>query len=474
MLKQKFILAMAFSTAAGSAMAFENVDFTNAAEATVNSVVSIKSFSSARSQQYMNPFESDPFFEYFFGPGAGRNKGKNQSKPQQEPELRESGLGSGVIISSDGFIVTNNHVIEGAEKLEITLNDNRTFEGTVIGTDPGTDLALIQIDADSLSAITMGDSEQVKVGEWVLAVGNPFGLTSTVTAGIISAKARNVSSVTGTQQGRVESYLQTDAAVNPGNSGGALVNLKGELIGINSAIYSQTGNYAGNSFAIPTTIVNKVIDDLRQYGVVQRAYLGLRYGVLTPQLAREKGISATAGLYVSAIEPNSAAEEAGIQEGDVIVSIDGRPATTTGELQELMARHRPGDTVAISVLRDNSPIAFSVTLRNIHGDTDVTKPMTFSDLGCDFERPDEKTLKRLGLSGGLQVKNVTEGRFRDAGIRDGFIILDINNARVTSAAEVEQLYNAIVESDEYDHVMFITGIYPGAKRKQFYAVDLTE
>ena len=279
-----------------TASAFENVDFTRAAEATVNSVVSIKSYVKPTPQRRssdmggFNPFEGDPFFEFFFGPSQPRRQQpqrKEKEGAKEEPQMRQSGLGSGVIIKGNGLIITNNHVIDGADRLEVTLNDNRSFDATVVGTDATTDLAVIKIDADSLQAIMMGDSENLRVGEWVLAVGNPFGFTSTVTAGIVSAKARNISSTTGyrSRQG-VESYIQTDAAVNPGNSGGALVNLNGELVGINTAIYSQTGNYAGNSFAIPTSIVSKIVDDIEKYGTVQRA-LPVSYTHLTLPTNRE-------------------------------------------------------------------------------------------------------------------------------------------------------------------------------------------
>lgn len=453
--------------------AFENVDFTRAAEATVNGVVSIKSYASARSaQRYYNPFENDPFFEFFFGPQTPR---RQQPQKQQQPELRQSGLGSGVIVGADGYIVTNNHVIDGAEKLEITLNDNRTFDATVVGADPTTDLALIKIEASDLHVIPMGDSESLKIGEWVLAVGNPFGFTSTVTAGIVSAKARNISTVAGLQSNGIESFIQTDAAVNPGNSGGALVNLRGELVGINAAIYSQTGNYAGNSFAIPVSIVKKVIDDLQTYGNVQRAFLGIRYGELTPQLAKEKDVTAVSGgLYVGAVEDMSAASDAGIQEGDVIFAIDGYQTVTAGQLQEIIAKHRPGDAIIVSLIRDNKPMELSVVLRNSKGNTDVTKANNVDSLGCSFEALDEETLKKLNIRSGLRVTDVRDGKFKSAGIKNGFIILDINNVRVASADDVARLYKAIVESTEYDPVMFITGMYPTSGKKVYYAVDLSD
>ena len=288
--------------------------FVNAAESTINGVVSVKSYATPRQQQYMGNgggFFDDPFFEYFFG--GPRQQPRQQQQPR-ESEQRQIGLGSGVIISADGYIVTNNHVIADAERLEVTLNDNRNYNATVIGADPTTDLALIKIDAPNLHVIPMGNSEDLHVGEWVLAVGNPFGFTSTVTSGIVSAKARNISSATQSMSaGNIESYIQTDAALNSGNSGGALVNLNGELVGINAAIYSKTGTYAGCSFAIPTSIVKKVTDDLRQYGTVQRALLGISFRELTPEFIKEKDIKGVnAGIYVASVADRSAAREAGL------------------------------------------------------------------------------------------------------------------------------------------------------------------
>lgn len=444
-------------------------DFTSAAENTVNGVVSIKSFATSNGGNYGgNQGGYDPFFEFFFGPQ------QRQRQPRQQQEPRQTGLGSGVILSQDGYIVTNNHVIDGAEQLEVTLNDNRTFNATVIGADPNTDLALIKIDAENLHVIPLGDSESLKVGEWVLAVGNPFGFTSTVTTGIVSAKARNISTITQSGRGGIESYIQTDAAVNPGNSGGALVNLSGELVGINTAIYSQTGNYAGYSFAIPTSIVKKVVTDIKQYGSVQRAFLGVAFSELTPRLAKEKGITAvSSGLYVGRVEERSAALEAGLKEGDVIVAINGHETTNTGQLQEAMATLRPGDKAKIEFVRDNQRQTVTATLRNHQGTTDVTRAGSITDLGCAFKKVPAETARQLGINGGVQVTGLKEGKFKEAGVKDGFIILDINNGRVNSVEDVEKIYKAIMKSDEYDKVMFITGLYPTGK-KVYYAVDLTE
>lgn len=453
-------------------------DFTHAAESTINGVVSIKSYATPRGyngygNQQQTPF-SDPLFDFFFGSPGNRGSRPQQNQQPKEKAEQQMGLGSGVIISKDGYIVTNNHVIDGAERLEITLNDNRTFNAKVIGTDPATDVALLKIEAENLPVIPIGDSDALKVGEWVLAVGNPFGFTSTVTTGIVSAKARSISSATHGRALGIESYIQTDAAVNPGNSGGALVNINGELIGINTAIYSQTGNYAGYSFAIPTSIVTKVITDIKQFGTVQRAVLGVAFEELTPQLAKEKGITAVNdGIYVREVVERSAAMEAGLQPGDVIVGIGGTPVHGTAQMQETINKYRPGDKITVKYIRDNKEKSVNVTLRNSQGDTKVTKADDFSALGCAFKPLSAEQLREFQLGSGLQVTGLKDGKFKRAGIKDGFIILDINNARVKSQDDVEQIYNAIMKSDDSDKVMFITGIYPTGK-KVYYAVDLTE
>lgn len=448
------------------------VDFTSAAQHTVNGVVSIKSYTTAssRSRQQSGAY-NDPFFEFFFGPGFGGG----QQPRQEAPKEQQSGLGSGVILTSDGYIVTNNHVIDGAERLEVTLNDNRSFDAKVIGADPVTDIALVKIEAEGLSVIPVADSESLQVGEWVLAVGNPFGFTSTVTAGIVSAKGRSISSRTTGRTMGIEAFIQTDAAVNPGNSGGALVNTSGQLVGINTAIYSQTGNYAGHSFAIPTSIVTKVVDDLKKYGAVQRAVLGIRGGELTAELCEKENITAvTRGIYVGAVESGTAAADAGLKEGDVITGINGHEVHTFAELQEQMSKYSPGDCVTVNYVRDNKQAKVEATLRNDRGNTKLTRAGSFEDLGVVLGAPESSLLKKLRISGGVEVREVTAGKFRDAGIRDGFIILEINNGRVASPSDVEKIYKAIMSADaQYDKVMFIIGVYPDGARR-YYAVDLTE
>lgn len=463
----KITMACFSLTLVACTLSAQPVDFTKAAESTINGVVSIKSYATP-SYGYgsYDPF-NDPFFEYFFG-------NRNQKKQQKEQEMQPLGLGSGVIISTDGYIVTNNHVIEGAEKLEVTLNDNRVFNATIVGTDPNTDLALVKIEADKLHVIPMGNSDNLKVGEWVLAVGNPYSLTSTVTAGIVSAKARNISKIFQGRSMGIESFIQTDAAINSGNSGGALVNLQGELVGINTAIFSKNGSYVGYGFAIPTSIVEKVTNDIKEYGTVQRAMLGIQFAELTPKIAQEKNITAVnQGIYIATVEERSAAMEAGLQVGDVITAINGAPTRNTAEMQEQMSKFRPGDKVTVTFIRDNIEKTVNVTLRNSQGNTKLTKAGSVFDLGCAFKEAPSETLSQLGLRSGIQVTGIKDGKFKDAGIKDGFIITDINNYRITTPEDIEKVYSKIMKANEGDKVMFITGLYPTGK-KMYYAVDLSE
>ncbi len=377
-----------------------------------------------------------------------------------------------MILSTDGYIVTNNHVIDGADRLEVTLNDNSIYNATVIGTDPTTDVALLKIEADNLHVIPIGNSDELKVGEWVLAVGNPFGFTSTVTTGIVSAKARSVGAAARGRAMGIESYIQTDAAVNPGNSGGALVNINGELVGINTAIYSETGNYVGYSFAIPSSIVTKVVTDIKQYGTVQRAVLGVLFSELTPQLAKEKGITiVNDGILVGEVLDRSAAMDGGIKAGDVIVDINGVAIHNTAQLQGEISKYSPGDKISVRYVRDNTSYSTDVVLQNSQGNTNVTKSSDFTALGCAFKELSASQLREFRLSSGVQVAGVRDGKFKNAGIRDGFIILDINNTRVREKDDIEKIYNAIMRSGGTDKVMFITGIYPTG-RKVYYAVDL--
>lgn len=449
-----------------------DTDFTVAAEKSINAVVSVKTFATPRAQQRSNDFFIDPF-EFFFGPGNGGSQ-RRQQQQQQELKPQQLGLGSGVIITTDGYIVTNNHVIDGAEKVEITLNDNRTFNAKIIGSDATSDLALLKIEAEGLPTIIFGDSDAIKVGEWVLAVGNPFGFTSTVTAGIVSAKARSISQATHGRSMGIESFIQTDAAVNPGNSGGALVNTNGELVGINTAIYSQTGNYAGYSFAIPSVLVKKIVDDIKQYGTVQRAVLGIQFSELTAEMAEEKKITATnEGIYVAKVTDRGAAMEAGLQEGDVIIKINGNDVKNNGQMMEQMNKLRPGDVATFTYIRNNKTATTKVTLKNNQGNTSITKASDVIDLGCTFKKLSAAKKRELGISNGVEVVGLKAGKFMSAGIKEGFVITDINNAPVNSLEEVENIYHAIMKSTDSDKVMFITGIYPTGVKK-YYAVDLTD
>ncbi len=449
-------------------------DFTQAAESTINSVVCIKNFTTPRGGgQYGNGGGGyDPFgmFDFFFGPQQRQQEQPRSQKKKQEPV--QSGLGSGVIISADGYIVTNNHVIDGADRLEVLLNDNSTYDARVIGTDEATDLALLKIDATGLDAISFGDSEAVKVGEWVLAVGNPFGFNSTVTAGIVSAKARSLSHNSRNGQMGIESFIQTDAALNPGNSGGALVNLKGELIGINSAIYSNTGSYSGFSFAIPTTIVKKVIIDLKQYGTVQRAQLGCTGTELTAAIAKEKGITATkTGFIIAEVSDRSTAKELGLKEDDVIVAINGTEVGTHAQLVEQLSKYRPGDKIAVTYYRNNERITKSATLRNNQGSTAITKKGDFASLGCAFKKLSDETRRNLELSNGVQVTGLTNGLLRENGVKEGFIVTEVNNKPVNSADDIEDIYNRVMKSSDPDKLLLLKGVYPTGKRS-YYAIDL--
>ena len=443
-----------------ASVAAENIDFTTAAEATVHGVVHIKSTSTVQASggQYMDPFE------FFFG-----NRGFSRPNPQPR-----EGAGSGVIISTDGYIMTNNHVIDGADELEVTLNDNRKYPAKVIGADPQTDIALIKIEEKGLPTIPFGDSEKIKVGEWVLAVGNPFNLTSTVTAGIVSAKSRSIS-FDRTSINQIQSFIQTDAAVNPGNSGGALVNTKGELIGINTAIYSQTGNFAGYSFAVPISIAGKVAADLKQYGAVQRAVLGVMIQDIQniPEEAK-KDVKVLEGAYIASFAERSTAKEAGMEEGDVIVAVNDVKIKSSNALQEQISKYRPGDKVKLKINRKGTEKTLTVELRNAQGSTEVKKGGDTAEiLGAAFKALTDTQKKQLNVSYGVEVTGVTNGKLRDAGIKKGFIIMIINNQKMSSADDIEKVVDKIVKGNTEDQGLFIKGFYPNG-RTRYYAIDLSE
>jgi serine protease Do len=395
------------------------VDFTYAAEQTVHAVVHV------HTKTMMGAQADNPILEWFYG--------DRYSKPREV-----SGYGSGVIISQDGYIITNNHVIEGAENVEVKLNDNRIFQAKIVGTDPSTDIALLKVTGDNLPFIKYGDSEQLRLGEWVLAVGNPFNLTSTVTAGIVSAKGRNLGILEGDY--RIESFIQTDAALNVGNSGGALVNTKGLLVGITSAIYSPNGAYAGNSFAIPVTIVKKVVDDLRQFGQVQRAIIGVNIRDINSDDAEKYKLNQVKGVMITGIVENGAAEDAGLKTNDIILNLDGVPTNTTAELQEQVGKHRPGDQATVNYLRNGKELSVKITMRNVAGNTNVVTADTGTDVvfGARLASLGSSDRESFNVENGVKVVEVNDGKFRDLGIRKGYIILTVNGKKVNSPSDVRQ------------------------------------
>lgn len=435
------------------------VDFTGVAEMSVNAVVSIRSTTTPKASRRV-PQMQDPFFEFFFGDHFN-------SQPTPQPQ---SGLGSGVIISRDGYIITNNHVIDGADKIEVTLNDKRMFNATVIGADPSTDLALLKIDGNDLPMLTFGNSDLLRVGEWVLAVGNPMGLNSTVTAGIVSAKGRSIGAG---KSMSIESYIQTDAAVNPGNSGGALVNANGELVGINTMILSQTGSYIGYSFAVPSNIAIKIVNDLKEYGTVQRALLGVTIIEMSADLAKDKDIDFVNGVYIESVADRSSAKEAGLKKGDIVTAIDGVQTYSSSKLQEQISLHHPGDKITITIIRDGKTKDVEVVLKNQQGDTSITKPSDFNVLGVGLSELSNDAKSKYGISYGVEVSSIKDGKFKQVGISKGFIILNINGEVVNSAKDVERIYNSIRNSSNRDQVMFISGMYPN-KRNAYYAVDISD
>lgn len=447
------------------------VDLTYAAEKALPSVVHIVSTSNSKVQTV--DVESDPFGDFFSDPfgffGTPQGRGGTQKRQIRTP--KKQGSGSGVIISADGYIVTNNHVVEGADELTVTLNDNKEYSARIIGTDKNTDLALIKIEGSNYPAITIANSDDIKVGEWVLAVGNPFNLTNTVTAGIVSAKGRSL------YQNSVESFIQTDAAINRGNSGGALVNTRGELIGINAMLYSETGSYSGYGFAIPTAIMNQVVADLKKYGTVQRAVIGIKGGdvknYIDAQKAEDKEVDlgTMEGIYVDEVTAESAAEEAGLAKGDVIIAVDGKNVSKMSELQETLVKKRPGDKISITYLRDKKKDTKTVTLKNEQGNTGVVKKADLDVLGANFRAITNAQKQQYNISYGLEVIKVNNGKLKDAGISKGFIIQKVNDNAIKSIEDLQQQVKEA--STAKDPVLYIQGIYPTGK-KAYFAVPLQE
>ena len=469
------VLSVAFSAssfmkvnaaAASAAVPAQPVDLTYAAEKALSAVVHIRFVQNSKVQTV--EVQSDPFSDFFSDPfgffgNPGQGNGGKQKRQVQTPK-REA-TGSGVIISADGYIVTNNHVVEGADQLTVTLNDNREFSARIIGTDKNTDLALIKVDGKNLPTLPIGDSDKLKVGEWVLAVGNPFNLNSTVTAGIVSAKARSLGG------NPIESLIQTDAAINQGNSGGALVNTQGELVGINAMLYSQTGSYSGYGFAIPTTIMNKVVADIKQYGSVQRAFMGIKGGDVRVYLdvEKEKGkehdLGTNEGIYVESVEDGGAGATIGMKSGDVIVAVDGKKLTKMAELQEVLASKRPGDKISITYLRNKKKTTASATLKNAQGNTKVVKTADLDILGGNFKEITAEQKSQLNITSGLEVIKVNNGALKDAGVAKGFIIQKVNDQMVKSTDDLQKIVKEA--STSKDPVLYIQGIYPTGKKAYF-------
>ncbi len=430
------------------------LDFTVAAELVMPAVVHIRS-------SYVGPSRPQrdlpPAFRDFFGPMVPQGPQQSQS------------TGSGVIINADGYIVTNNHVINGAEEVEVSLYDNRVYKARIVGTDPDTDIAVIKIEEKGLPFLSFVDSNKSKVGEWVLAVGNPFNLNSTVTAGIISAKGRNINILNrNTEQGStaIEAFIQTDAAINPGNSGGALVNLQGGLLGINTAIASPTGAYSGYGFAVPSNLVSKIVEDLIEYGVVQRGWLGVSITTVNRQLADERELSVATGAYISSFADNSSAREAGLKEGDVVIRIDEKIIKSNTELIEYIGTHRPGDKVNITVNRDGKEMTFPVVLKTREGSVGPVKAeerSTASVLGMELENLNNDDLGKLGLKQGVAVKSLRSGKLSHTDIREGFIITKVNDEPVSSVKE----FNDLVGKKRPGELIILSGTYRANPKNEY-------
>lgn len=443
------------------------VDLTYAAEKAVNSVVYIKVTTNSKTQtiEYNDPFED------FFGDFFGRGGGGGQQRKIQTP--KRTGAGSGVILTEDGYIVTNNHVVGEADEITVKLNDNREFSARIIGTDKDTDLALIKVETQGLPPIKVANSDDLKLGEWVLAIGNPFSLTSTVTAGIVSAKARSLFA----RPGSIESFIQTDAAINPGNSGGALVNARGELVGINAMLYSQTGVYSGYGFAIPTSIMNRVVEDLRKYGTVQRALLGISGQDVSTYIdaQKEKGkdvdLGTVNGIYVAEVSADGAAANAGLKAGDVVTAIDGKKIEKFGELQELLASHRPGDKVKLTYIRDKKTHTAELMLRNIQGTTSAVEKLDTESMGAALRPLTDSEKQQLNLPYGLMVSALKNGKLQEAGLTKGLIIMKVNDKEMRTTADFDEAVKAANLSS--DRVLWIRAKTQSGINRSF-AVELAD
>ncbi len=434
-----------------------NIDFVTAAQKGVPAVVYIESKVRMEGERTYNSI-----WDYFYG--------------QSHPNIVEGEVsGSGVIVSADGYIVTNNHVVDEAGKIRVTLSNKKMYTAKVIGKDPETDLALLKIDASNLPYIEYGNSDDLQIGQWVLAVGNPYNLTSTVTAGIVSAKGRNIDilprEVASHKIYPIESYIQTDAAVNPGNSGGALLNTNGQLVGINSAIASTTGSYTGYSFAIPVNLVKKVVADLLQYGNVQRAFIGVSIKDVNEEIAKTAGLNNISGAYVDSLTPEGAARVAGIKQGDIILKVGGQDVNDVSSLEELVGRYRPGDKVDVTVMRNGSEVVIPVTMRNLDGTTSVVMPdktpdmVSISQIGAALSPVSDDEKQHLNIKGGAKVAQLNEGTLKQVGVRRGFIITSIDHHKISSPEEVKDILN------QTSGGVLVEGVYPNGMRA-YYAFGI--
>lgn len=423
--------------------AFSEPDFEGAAAITVHAVVHIRTEFQRRSDSY------DNFFHFFnFGPA---------------PSQRIEGMGSGVIIAPDGYIVTNNHVVQDAENITVTLNDKRVYKASIVGTDPGTDLALIKIEETNLPYLVWGNSDDVRIGQWVLAVGNPFNLTSTVTAGIVSAKARDIN-ILG-EKSSIESFIQTDAAVNPGNSGGALVDTRGQLIGINAAIASGTGSYVGYSFAIPVNIVKKVVDDITKFGKTKRAFFGISYREIDYQFAKDNGFSDIRGVYINDVVKGGAADKAGIKKGDVLISIENIPVNSKSEMSEILGQHSPGDKVTALVQRSGKEVTLPVTLLSESESNVLSQADKITLLGATFQRIGDDDREKFNIKDGYKITDLQAGPIRNAGIREGFIIVAVDKQQIQTAEDLREALSSKKGG------VLIQGVYPNGM-VAYYGIGL--
>ena len=424
----------------------DGLNFIFAAKNATNSVVHIRT-TYRDGMRANSPFNE--FFKDYFGERYERRGGETR------------GAGSGVVISSDGFIVTNNHVVENADAIEVVLNDNRSYQAKVVGVDENTDLAVLKVEEENLVPANYGDSDQINIGEWVLAIGNPYEFRSTVTAGIISAKGRNINILNGSY--KIESFIQTDAAVNPGNSGGALVNLRGELVGINTAIASPSGAFAGYSFAVPVSLVKKVVNDLIEYGTVQRALLGISIYDVNAQVAEMHDLSVLKGIYVNGVMEGKSADRAGIEMGDVIVAIDNKQVNSVAQLQEQIAVKRPGDEVEVKFMRDGQERVVVARLRNEEGTMDIVQLASdFQIEGATFVDVSDALKEELDIDGGVQIKELGDGKWKEVRMKEGFIITGIDNEKIKDIQDLKNYF----EKTRTDGIL-IEGVYPDGSKAHY-------